>query len=190
MVAPMKSKTGHFTRCMVAGIVALLPLGGAVFAIAWLEAAISSSWKERWPFYFPGLGILVAAAVVYLVGLFVTTLFGRWLWRGCERLLVRVPLLGSFYDSLKELLGYDSRRERFFRGVVAVPCEGGVELGLLTGETKGEDGAALAVVFVPSAPNPTNGRLVLMAEASLRRLDVKTADVMRALVSLGKTPMR
>ena len=185
----MKSKTGHITRCMVAGTVALLPLGGAVFAFVWLDGSLSGPWRAHLPFYFPGLGILLAATIVYLVGLFVTTFFGRFLWRTVDRLLQRVPLLGSFYDSLKQVLGYDSGRERFFGGVVAVPSDGGVELGLLTGETRGADGALLAVVFVPSAPNPTNGRLLLLPVGELRRLDLKVADVMRALVSLGKTPL-
>lgn len=187
---PMQSKAGHITRCMVAGVVALLPLGGAVLALVWLEAAISSSWKEALSFYFPGLGILLAALCVYLVGLFVTTWLGRFLWRRIDRWLLRVPLLGTLYDTLKQVLGYDGSRERFFRGVVAVPGRGGVELGLLTGESQDQGGGLLHVVFVPSAPNPTNGRLVLVRPQDLQPLDVEVAAVMRALVSLGKTPLR
>jgi uncharacterized membrane protein len=187
----MNSPTRHLTRCMVAGIVALLPLGGAVLTIVWLENAISGSWRGALGgFYFPGLGLLLALSLVYLVGLFVTTFIGRWLWRRLDRLLESLPLLGTLYQSLKEVLGYDTARDRFFHGVVAVTADEGYEIGFVTGESPGPDGTPHTVVFVPSSPNPTNGRLLLVAPSRLTRLDVRTADALRALVSMGKTPLR
>ncbi len=185
MIAP----TRHVTRCLVAGIVALLPMGGAVFTVVWLEGAISGSWLSKQTWYFPGLGLLLALVAIYLVGLFVTTFLGRWLWRRVDRVLERLPLLGTLYQSLKEILGYDSSRERFFHGVVAVACDEGHEIGLVTGEAPGPDGTPHKLVFVPSSPNPTNGRLVLIGADRLRRLDIKTADALRALVSMGKTSL-
>ena len=50
--------------------------------------------------------------------------------------------------------------------------------------------ATVTLVFVPSAPNPTNGKLLLVEPARLQKLDVKTADALRALVSMGKTSLR
>jgi uncharacterized membrane protein len=175
---------------MVAGIVALLPVGGAVFMIVWLEGTIAASWHEQVKWYFPGLGLLLAMLAVYLVGLFVTTFLGRWLWRSVDRLLEGTPLLGTLYQSLKEVLGYDSARERFFQGVVAVRADEGYELGFVTGQTAGPDGKPHTLVFVPSAPNPTNGKLLLVDPARLLKLDVRTADALRSLVSMGKTPLR
>jgi uncharacterized membrane protein len=172
---------------MLAGVVALLPLGGAVLTVAWLEYTIASSWRGALPFYFPGLGLLLVACAIYAVGLFVTTFAGRWLWSLVERVVQRIPLLGSFYDSLKQVLGYDTPRERFFRGVVAVAVEGGLELGLVTGETVGPGGEGRSLVFVPGSPNPTTGRLLLVETAKLQQLDMKVADALRAQVSLGKS---
>lgn len=186
----MGSPSRHVTRCMVAGIVALLPMGGAVFTIVWLEDAIASSWRERLGFYFPGLGLLLALLAVYAVGLFVTTFVGRWIWRRVDRLLENVPLVGTLYQSLKEVLGYDSARGRFFQGVVAVTADEGYEIGFVTGESAGPDGRPHTIVFVPSAPNPTSGKLLLVDPARLKKLDVRTADALRALVSIGKTPLR
>ena len=184
----MKGPTRHLTRCLVAGIVALLPLAGAVVTVVWLENMLSGSWKDA-SWYFPGLGILLAVASVYLVGLFVTTFAGRWLWRRFDRLLEGLPLMGTLYQSLKEVLGYDSARERFFQGVVAVPADEGYELGFVTGESVGPDGRPHTLVFVPSSPNPTNGKLLLVAPERLRRLDGRTADALRTLVSMGKTAL-
>lgn len=190
MLGPMNAPSRHVTRCLVAGIVALLPLGGAVFAVVGLENMLTEPWRSRGGFYFPGLGLLLALLTVYLIGLFVTTFVGRWLWRRVDRLLEHTPLLGTLYQSLKEVLGYDTTRERFFRGVVAVPADEGFELGFVTGESQGPDGRMHTLVFVPSSPNPTNGKLLLVDPARLQPLDVRTADALRALVSMGKTPLR
>ena len=186
----MNASTRHITRCLVAGIVALLPLGGVVFAIVGLESMLTQSWSSKVTWYFPGLGLLLAMVVVYAIGLFVTTFAGRWLWRRMDRVLENLPLLGTLYQSLKEVLGYDSARERFFQGVVAVPADEGFELGFVTGAAAGPDGKQHTLVFVPSAPNPTNGKLLLIDPTRLQRLDVRTADALRALVSMGKTSLR
>ena len=186
----MNAPSRHVTRCLVAGIVALLPLGGAVFAVVGLESMLTEPGRSRVGFYFPGLGLLLALVAVYLIGLFVTTFVGRWLWRRVDRLLEHTPLLGTLYQSLKEVLGYDTTRERFFQGVVAVPADEGFELGFITGESQGPDGRPHTLVFVPSSPNPTNGKLLLVDPARLQPLDVRTADALRALVSMGKTPLR
>lgn len=181
--------TRHVTRCLVAGVVALLPIGGTVLTIVWLETTLSESWRAGGLPYFPGAGILLALLGLYAVGLFVTTFLGRFLWRRVDRLLEGLPLLGTMYQSLKEVLGYDTGKERFFQGVVAVEVEGGHELGFVTGETTGPDGSQRTLVFVPGSPNPTNGRLLLMDPAGLQPMPVRAADALRTLVAIGKTPL-
>jgi uncharacterized membrane protein len=46
-----------------------------------------------------------------------------------------------------------------------------------------------AVVFVPGAPNPTSGRLLLVDASALRPVAMNVNDAFKALVSVGKTPM-
>lgn len=185
----MSRAARHVTRCLVGGIVALLPIGGAVLGIWYLEATLAESWKDDVDWYFPGLGLLLALSVVYLVGLVVTTFVGRWLWRAVDAMLERLPLVGSLYQSLKEVLGYDSGRDRFFTAVVAVRVDDGFEVGLVTGTAPGPDGDEHTVVFVPSSPNPTNGRLLLLPPDKVVELDLRAADALRGLVSMGKTPL-
>jgi len=185
----MPNLTRHVWRCVVAGIVALLPLGGAVLAIWWLESSLSSWRDEDW-FYFPGLGMLVTLLAIYAVGLVVTTFLGRWLWRCADRTIERLPLIGMLYQSLKEVLGYDTGRERFFQGVVLVAGVAGDELGLITGKTEELEGSVRTIVFVPGSPNPANGRLVLLEEQQLRRVDVRASEALRLLVAMGKAPLQ
>lgn len=190
LAAAMNAPLQHVARCLVAGLVALLPIAGAVLGLVWLEGALSASWRAQVAWYFPGLGMLLAAAAVYTVGLAVTTFVGRWLWRVADRALERLPVLGSLYQSLKEVLGYDSGRERFFQAVVAVACEGGEQIGFVTGEAALGDGAPRLTIFVPGSPNPTSGRLLLLPPNAVRRLDVRPADALRTLVAMGKSPLR
>ena len=107
-----------------------------------------------------------------------------------DKLLERLPLIGTLYQSLKEVLGYDTERDRFFEAVVAVQVDEGFEIGLVTGKADGPDGTEHTLVFVPSSPNPTNGRLLLLPEERIRKLDLRAADALRGLVSMGKTPWK
>lgn len=185
----MNTATRHITRCLVGGIVALLPIGGTALGLVYAETTLARSWRDEVSWYFPGMGIVAALLLVYLVGLLVTTFFGRWLWRQADKLLHRVPLVGTLYSSLKEVLGYDTARDRFFESVVAVRVDDGFEIGLVTGRAAGPDGTEHTIVFVPSSPNPSNGRLLLLPPDHIKALDLRAADALRGLVSMGKTPL-
>lgn len=189
MLLRMNSPTRHVTRCLVGGIVALLPIGGTALGLVYAETTLARSWRDDVSWYFPGMGIVAALLLVYLVGLLVTTFFGRWLWRQADKLLQRVPLVGTLYSSLKEVLGYDTERDRFFESVVAVRVDDGFEIGLVTGRADGPDGTEHTIVFVPSSPNPSNGRLLLLPPDHIKVLDLRAADALRGLVSMGKTPL-
>lgn len=187
----MNSLTGHLTRCFIAGIVALLPIGGTILTIAYLESTVAGSWLAKQPFYFPGAGLLLAAALIYAVGLVVTTVLGQWMWTRLDRLLDRLPILGRLYQTLKQLLGVAEGEDAIFRQVVLVPARdtAAVEIGLVTHETVDAAGKKQRVVFVPSAPTPTTGRLLIVDESLLVPLDISASDAMKALVSLGKTSL-
>ena len=189
MLLRMNSPTRHVTRCLVGGIVALLPIGGTALGLVYAETTLARSWRDEVSWYLPGMGIVAALLLVYLVGLLVTTFFGRWLWRQADKLLQRVPLVGTLYSSLKEVLGYDTARDRFFESVVAVRVDDGFEIGLVTGRADGPDGTEHTIVFVPSSPNPSNGRLLLLPPDHINELDLRAADALRGLVSMGKTPL-
>lgn len=185
----MRSVRQHVSRCAIAGIVALLPIGGLLLTIAYLESQIASVWPRDRVFYFFGFGLLLSFVAVYLIGLLVSTFIGRWAWRSVDRLLDRLPLLGGLYQTLKQVLGYGEGPDAVFRRVVLIPSRDldGHEIGLVTNEVPGERGVQLTV-FVPSAPTPTTGRLVLVDESTVRPVGMKVNEAMKTLVSLGTIP--
>ena len=188
----MKTLIRHVSKCLLAGIVALLPIAGLVLTIGYLESTISGAGLTALPFYFPGLGLLLAVTILYLVGLVLTTFIGKWLWGRIDRLLDNLPLLGPLYGSLKQILGYGEGRDAVFQETVLVPAPGGAghEYGLVTNRVQTGDGQERLVVFIPGSPNPTTGRLQLYASEQVQPVDMSVNEVMRALVAVGKADIR
>ena len=183
----MRKLVRHLAKTFIAGIVALLPIGGTIFTFVWLEATISESWLAKQSFYFPGLGLLAIVAAVYLVGLAVSSFLGRFLWATIDKLLDRVPLAGQLYRTMKQILGYGEGKDAVFEEVVLVPARNGTgeEMGLVTGHFDGDDNKL--IVFVPGSPNPGNGRLVVLERALVRPLKISVHEALTALVSVGKS---
>ena len=183
--------TKHLSRCMIAGIVALLPIGGFILSVVWAEASIANSGLSEQAFYFPGLGLLAVAGLLYVIGLVLTTFVGRWLWGRFEAVLETVPVLGQLYQTLKQLLGYGEGEHGLFDEVVLVPSRdtGGQQLGLVTSVYDESGDGERLVVFVPGAPNPTTGRLIVLARAELAAVDMSVNDALNTIVSVGKSPI-
>ena len=185
----MKNVQKHITQCLIAGAVAILPIAGLVLTVGYLETQISGSGLTKLPFYFPGLGLTVTGLIVYLIGLIVTTFVGKWVWTRVDRILDRLPALGSLYKTLKQILGYGKGEDAIFNEVVLVPSinDNAEELGLVTNRMVDDSGATKLIIFVPTSPNPTSGRLVVMDERSIKPLDIPVNETLKALVSMGKT---
>lgn len=176
----------HLTKCIVAGIVALLPLVSVVITVVYFENMVASSWLADQGFYFFGLGLILAVVLIYLVGLTVTNIIGRWLWKLADRVLDRLPILGRLYQTVKQLLGYGEGPDAIFQRVVFVMSKDldGEELGLVTHESPNHHPDCLAV-FVPNSPSPANGRLVYVEPAKVRDAQMTVNDALKLLVSIG-----
>jgi len=187
----MQILSKHLSRCFLAGLVALLPIGGFVLTVVYLEATIAGSWLAKQPYYFPGLGLLATAAAIYLIGLTVSTFLGRWLWTRVDVLFDSLPALGRLYQTLKQIIGYGEGKDAIFHRVVLIRGSepDGSELGLVTNETTDATGARKLIVFVPGAPNPTTGRLIVIDAKCTMPLSITVNDALKSLLSVGKTPL-
>ncbi|MFO0941857.1 MAG: DUF502 domain-containing protein [Pirellulales bacterium] len=176
----------HLAASFVAGIVAILPIVGLAATIVYFENSLAGLWLKKQGFYFFGLGIILVTVAVYLVGLTVSTFVGRWIWRRVDRLLEKLPVLGSLYQTLKQLLGYGEGPKGLFQRVVFVNWESAdrCELGLVTKEAS-EETMGRVVVFIPSAPTPTTGRLVYIDPKQVQPSSMTASQAMQLLVSLG-----
>jgi len=139
-----------------------------------------------------GLGLLVPLLGILLIGLMARNIVGRWLLEFGEGTLLRIPLAGSVYKTLKQLLEtfLQGNANRFRRVVLLeYPREGLFALGFVTGTI----GAAVQAgfpepmlsVFIPTAPNPTTGWYAVVPEGSVRDLDLSVEEAFRTIISAG-----
>jgi uncharacterized membrane protein len=185
----MNSISRHFTKNFLAGVVAILPIGGLILTIGYLETSISSAGLTRLPFYFPGMGILLVLVLIYLIGLILTTFIGKWLWSGIDSLLNSLPALGKLYQTLKQILGYGEGKEAIFQQTVLVPAQGGcgLEIGLVTNRVQLPDGKDNLVIFIPGSPNPSSGRLVIAHPDEITVTKTPVNAAFKILVAAGKS---
>ncbi|MBX3420791.1 MAG: DUF502 domain-containing protein [Pirellulaceae bacterium] len=176
----------HLIRSFVAGIVALLPIAGLIVTVVYFENQVAGGWLKQQGFYFFGLGLVILLVLVYGVGLTVSTFVGQWLWRRVDRLLVHLPILGSLYQTVKQIVGYAEGPGGLFQRVVWVPAiqPGRFEIGLVTMEACAASQQRL-VVYVPTAPTPTSGRLVYLEPDKVQDCPMTASQAMQLLVSLG-----
>jgi len=188
----MNKISGHITKNIITGLVAILPIGGLIITIGYLETSISSSGLTQLPFYFPGLGILLVLILIYLIGLVLTTFVGNWLWKHFDQLLNNLPALGKLYASLKQILGYGEGEDAMFHETVLLPAQGGsgLELGLVTNKIKMPDGSENLIVFIPGSPNPTSGRLVITQPEQVKRTNIPVNSAFKLLVAAGKSEIQ
>lgn len=188
----MNTITRHITTNILTGLVAILPVGGLIITIGYLETTISSSGLTRLPFYFPGLGIIVVLLLIYIIGLILTTFVGKWIWSRIDRLLKNLPALGNLYGSLKQILGYGEGKDAMFHETVLVPAQGGtgMEFGLVTNRIKLPDDSEKLLVFIPGSPNPTTGRLIITDPDEVTATDIPVNSTFKLLVAAGKSDIK
>ena len=186
----MRLIRNHLSRCFVGGIVALLPLVSLVLTIVYLESQLGVSFLRESGYYFFGLGLIIAAVLVYLVGLVVTNFIGRWIWNFVDRLIDRLPILGNLYQTFKQILGYGEGPSALFQRVVFVPARDtqGVAIGLVTNEKpfeSDESKSNLIAVFLPTAPSPAGGRLIFVERDLVHDAKISVNEALKSLVSIG-----
>jgi uncharacterized membrane protein len=139
-----------------------------------------------------GVGLLVPLLGILLIGLMARNIVGRWLLEFGEGTLLRIPLAGSVYKTLKQLLetflqGNSSK----FRRVVLVeyPREGLYAVGFVTGvlgtALQADFTEPMLSVFIPTAPNPTTGWYTVVPERAVKDLDLSVEDAFRTIISAG-----
>jgi uncharacterized membrane protein len=181
----------HIYTNMMAGMAALLPIAGMIYIIMYLESSIAASWLPKQSFYFPGLGIVIVALIIYSVGLTVSTFVGRFIWKRVDSILARMPALGGLYRTFKQMLGYEEQGKAIFKYAVMLKNKDnqGDELGLVTNEIEDNGKNKKIIVFVPGVPNPTSGKLLVIDPGMVTRLSISVNEAIKYHVSIGKSEL-
>jgi len=143
----------------LAGFFLTVPLIVSVAALVWIFGIIdgfTAPVAERiLGRAVPGLGILLTALVVLVVGVIATNVIGRRMLARAERWLMLIPVFRTIYAPVKQLLAaFSPDNEYGFKRVVMVedPTRGWM-MGFLTKEftiDRGRGPEALLALFVPT----------------------------------------
>lgn len=146
------------------------------------------------------VGLAVPLLCILLIGLMARNIAGRWLLDVGERLLQAIPLAGSIYKTLKQLLETllkDTNGK--FRRVILVeyPRRGIWAIAFVTATVGDEIQSQLTrpmlSVFIPTTPNPTTGWYAIVPEEEVVNLSMSIEDAFKVVVSGGivtpNTPM-
>jgi len=140
-------------------------------------------------FDFPLFGVLVAIALILLLGIFTANVIGRRLVRFWESLIYKIPVVRSIYGAAKQLVATVSvPNNKSFKSVVMIeyPRKGLYALGFLANKTTLVDKSGnreLLSIFIPSTPTPISGVVILVPSSEVVKLDMTIEEGIKFFVS-------
>lgn len=138
------------------------------------------------------VGLAVPLLSILIIGLMARNIAGRWLLDFGEQFLQAIPLAGSVYKTLKQILEtlVGDSKTKFSRVVmVEYPRKGVWTLGFVTGKVSPQLQTHLQQemisVFIPTTPNPTSGWYAIMPQEETIDIDISIEDAFKVLISGG-----
>ncbi|GAB4237460.1 MAG: DUF502 domain-containing protein [Stanieria sp.] len=191
---------------LIAGLLVVIPLATTIWltiTIAkWVIDFLTRVPKQLNPF--DGLdplltnflnlvvGLAVPLLCILIIGLMARNIVGRWLLDFGEQFLQAIPLAGSVYKTLKQILETLLRDSKTrFRRVVLVeyPRRGVWTIGFVTGKVSSQLQSHLhqkmLSVFIPTTPNPTSGWYAIVPEEDAIDVTISIEDAFKVLISGG-----
>jgi len=140
----------------------------------------------------PGVGLLLVAIALTLVGALTAGFVGRLWLRISEWVLGRTPVLNGIYSAVKQVFETVlAQKSNAFREVALVqyPRAGSWTIGFITGTTlpmlKPDETQDWVNVFVPTTPNPTSGFLLFLPRSEIRVTSMSVEDGLKFVISGG-----
>ena len=143
-------------------------------------------------FAIPGAGAVLTLVMILLTGLLAANFIGQKLVVWWEKLLARIPVVNSVYNSVKQVSDtLFSPNGNAFRKALLVqyPRQGSWTVAFLTGAPGGDiinhlEGEHVSV-YVPTTPNPTSGYFIIVPKHDTRELDMSVDAALKYVISMG-----
>ena len=195
-----------FKNDLIAGLLVVIPLATTIWLsinIATLAIDLLTRIPKRLspfdgmdPLLVNLLNVFVGVTVpffgILLIGLMARNIVGRWLLDLGERILQAIPLAGSVYKTLKQLLEtfIQDSKEKFSRVVlIEYPRKNIWALGFVTGSMSPDFQALfpnpMLNIFIPTTPNPTSGWYAIVPEEEVIPLSISVEEAFKLLISGG-----
>lgn len=180
----------RFGKNFVTGLMVFLPLAILIFIVRLLIQTVTVIGKTLFGFTESVEATLVIFFLLVMVITYAGSKFSRrerWTLNSLEKAIIAIPLAGSWYETIKDLVGSftGTGKTDAYLGVVQVPVGKGHVLGFVTRKDKGPDGSITLSVFMPTSPNPTSGIVLFFKEEDVRYVDMPPEHAFKIIISLG-----
>ena len=190
----MKKVIRHVKKYIVRGLLAIIPLALTFFAVNILYKTIDQNAvklaDQLFGFSFPGLGILLVLASLYILGIMASNMIGRKIFNLIEKTSNYLPMIKTTYKVGQQLVGTFSLPERqvLKKAILVEYLKPGIwTIGFVTGrmvDKKNLD-EKLLKVFIPTPPNPASGTMVVVKESQTRDPGWSIDDALKSVLSGG-----
>jgi uncharacterized membrane protein len=140
----------------------------------------------------PGLGVVIVFLIIVLSGFLAGNLLGRRMIGLVERWLNHIPLIRGIYSTVKEISKvFFTDKRTVFKSVVLIryPHPDCYALAFITKEGQEYFNQLIAEelvnVFLPTAPNPTSGYLLLIPRRDVIPVDISVEEGLKMVISGG-----
>lgn len=172
------------------GLMVFLPLTILIFIVRLLVQTVTSVCKVLFGVTDSVEATMVILILLVLIITYAGSKFGRrerWTLNSLEKAITRLPLVGSWYETIKDLVGSftGTGKTDAYLGVVRVPVGSGYVLGFVTRKDLEPDGRTLMSIFMPTSPNPTSGIVLFFYEDQVTYVDISPEQAFKTIISLG-----
>jgi uncharacterized membrane protein len=188
-------------RYLIAGLLIWLPLAITLWVLDFIVSTMDRtllllplSWHpdQVLGFHLPGLGLVMSVLILLVTGTLAANIIGARFFRWWEALLARIPIVRSIYSGVKQVSDtLLTSKGQSFRKVVLIefPRREQWTLGFVVGAPGLAIERALQMdaitVYVPTAPNPTSGYVVIVRPSDVREVDISVDDALKFHLSIG-----
>ncbi len=188
----------RISKIFLTGLLAILPISVTVYILYWLgtsaETALKGLLEKVAPNgmgYFPGIGIVVFALVVFVVGILLHSWVFRRIFGILDRMLKRIPLVKTLYGSVTDLVSlFSGSDDRGLTQVVMVTLAKDVRLiGFLTRDDfsdlpEGIGDESTVAVYLPMSYQ-LGGFTTMVPRDSVEKIDMPLETAMRFAIAAG-----
>ena len=187
-------------RYFITGLLIWVPLGITLWVLNLLIGSMDQTlqllpynWQpDHWiGIHIPGLGVILTVLVIFMTGLATANILGQRLVLFWEAFLLRIPVVKSIYNSVKQVSDTIlSSNGNAFKQVLLVryPHPESWSIAFQTNvpdEVTAKLPDTHVAVFIPTTPSPVNGFYFFVKKSETIALNMSVDTALKVIVSMG-----